>query len=613
MYTLKLYRFLRGSFDKGGIVKKFFMLLIPCIALSMLFHVTVYSNEGVTTSLNLVLLSSGLAILCFAASNLLRGNSRKVQLKWRLHSLYLRTGLSRLSVKSPSIYCYHTEQVVLLDKESRLLIARLLGRKLNIHSHYSYSELQQLLPVNMYKLARKAAIRGSIYLKDQPLSCELQLEKQEPDLFMFSIRELNNHLLNATDEFIKNLLATAKKQDLLVLVEVGHAESELHEFWLNKDPQKQKYHHTKKVLHLPSRLLEEAENDFLLLGNVLSLARDCEDKLITPESHPYFFYDKTELTRHFQCQRFNWHHQPIVGQQSGLYGIELLLRDSKGKLTPADILRIVKLNEAEDVMLEALLRAAHQYVKVLRKAGKTNVRLFLNIELDNLNSLLQLLANIGLEQDFSRHLVFEITEKTDNLNLKYFQPQLLQLKAKGCLIYLDDFLEGNSELSMAEEYLVDGIKLDVGLLSANAHLLPHFNLLMKPIVLERVEFEQQLKICENKELATCNFMIQGYVVSKPKSMTDLNETIIAVEQYFQRSNKPVQPIESVPQKKYLASLTQKELLIMELLSSGKSNTDISLALSIGYSTVSWHLKNIYRKLGVSTRGEAVSLFLKGAY
>ena len=52
-------------------------------------------------------------------------------------------------------------------------------------------------------------------------------------------------------------------------------------------------------------------------------------------------------------------------------------------------------------------------------------------------------------------------------------------------------------------------------------------------------------------------------------------------------------------------LTPKELEIFELLQSGLSNAHISEKTGTSITTTKWHLKNIYSKLGVSSRTEAV--------
>jgi DNA-binding NarL/FixJ family response regulator len=52
-------------------------------------------------------------------------------------------------------------------------------------------------------------------------------------------------------------------------------------------------------------------------------------------------------------------------------------------------------------------------------------------------------------------------------------------------------------------------------------------------------------------------------------------------------------------------LSNRELSILEVLESGASNQEIAKQLFLAEQTVKFHLTNIYRKLGVSTRTEAV--------
>jgi DNA-binding NarL/FixJ family response regulator len=54
-----------------------------------------------------------------------------------------------------------------------------------------------------------------------------------------------------------------------------------------------------------------------------------------------------------------------------------------------------------------------------------------------------------------------------------------------------------------------------------------------------------------------------------------------------------------------AGLSKRELSILEALQSGGSNQEIAKRLFLAEQTVKFHLTNIYRKLGVSTRTEAV--------
>ena len=56
----------------------------------------------------------------------------------------------------------------------------------------------------------------------------------------------------------------------------------------------------------------------------------------------------------------------------------------------------------------------------------------------------------------------------------------------------------------------------------------------------------------------------------------------------------------------LEPLTDQELVVLRLLAAGRSNRDIAEALVITVGTAKWHVHNIYGKLGVASRAEAVA-------
>ncbi|MHA7774941.1 response regulator transcription factor [Roseibium sp. M-1] len=56
------------------------------------------------------------------------------------------------------------------------------------------------------------------------------------------------------------------------------------------------------------------------------------------------------------------------------------------------------------------------------------------------------------------------------------------------------------------------------------------------------------------------------------------------------------------------SLSQKERAILEALSKGLSNRDLSKQLEISTNTVKFHLSNIYDKLSVKTRAQAIAYY-----
>ncbi len=60
-------------------------------------------------------------------------------------------------------------------------------------------------------------------------------------------------------------------------------------------------------------------------------------------------------------------------------------------------------------------------------------------------------------------------------------------------------------------------------------------------------------------------------------------------------------------------LTHRELQILECVVDGKSNKQIAEAVCLSLDTIKSHLKNIYQKLGVSKRSQAVKTAIKEGF
>jgi two-component system nitrate/nitrite response regulator NarP len=60
----------------------------------------------------------------------------------------------------------------------------------------------------------------------------------------------------------------------------------------------------------------------------------------------------------------------------------------------------------------------------------------------------------------------------------------------------------------------------------------------------------------------------------------------------------------------LASLTKRELEILSSLAAGRTNKEIAAEKAVSTNTVKYHVRNLFEKLGVSNRGQAIALYLK---
>lgn len=57
-------------------------------------------------------------------------------------------------------------------------------------------------------------------------------------------------------------------------------------------------------------------------------------------------------------------------------------------------------------------------------------------------------------------------------------------------------------------------------------------------------------------------------------------------------------------------LSEREFQILQLIAEGQMNKEIARSLAISAETVKWHIKNIYAKLKVNSRTQAMSRALE---
>jgi DNA-binding NarL/FixJ family response regulator len=106
---------------------------------------------------------------------------------------------------------------------------------------------------------------------------------------------------------------------------------------------------------------------------------------------------------------------------------------------------------------------------------------------------------------------------------------------------------------------------------------------------------------------------RGYMVYGHFAPDSLTESIRAVAQ-GQYVNVPSLPsdansgVSNTPD-----TLTQREEEILKLIAAGKDNRDIATALKIEEKTVKNHINNIYSKIGVNNRTEAIYYMLNSLF
>ena len=60
----------------------------------------------------------------------------------------------------------------------------------------------------------------------------------------------------------------------------------------------------------------------------------------------------------------------------------------------------------------------------------------------------------------------------------------------------------------------------------------------------------------------------------------------------------------------LSTLTRRELEILSSLAAGRTNKEIAAEKAVSTNTVKYHIRNLFEKLSVSNRGQAIALYLK---
>ena len=108
--------------------------------------------------------------------------------------------------------------------------------------------------------------------------------------------------------------------------------------------------------------------------------------------------------------------------------------------------------------------------------------------------------------------------------------------------------------------------------------------------------------------------VRGAIDAVDRGQRHLGPSVLdALVSPRQDGSSPVgdQPLDQIdPALARAVKLTRRERAVLELLATGRSNREIADALHIGVETVKTHLSNVYVKLGVRRRDQAIAAALR---
>jgi DNA-binding NarL/FixJ family response regulator len=164
------------------------------------------------------------------------------------------------------------------------------------------------------------------------------------------------------------------------------------------------------------------------------------------------------------------------------------------------------------------------------------------------------------------------------------------------MIVVGEAKDGEELLQQAQLIPYDVAIVDVNMPRLNgikaAQQLKQLNPAARVLIMTGYNNESYVQICQDNA-------IDGFLL-KERSPLELVTTIRMLAMGHQ-----VFPKQDKSHSHNLTRLTERERHIIRLVSEGSSNKEIAHQLNITERTVEYHLGNLYGKLEVSTRAEAV--------
>jgi DNA-binding NarL/FixJ family response regulator len=171
----------------------------------------------------------------------------------------------------------------------------------------------------------------------------------------------------------------------------------------------------------------------------------------------------------------------------------------------------------------------------------------------------------------------------------------------GDIEVVGEAVDGKDVLSLVDQLAPDVILLDIGMPDLDG--LRCLSLLRKQHPLLKVVVLSAFADTAHAHAALTQGA-SGYLVLK---RVDPNELAEAVRQVIGGTIRPVLGVREsgAPGRATSQKLTERELEIVAAVARGLSNRSISRDLCVTEQTVKFHLTNVYRKLGVFNRTQAM--------
>lgn len=194
--------------------------------------------------------------------------------------------------------------------------------------------------------------------------------------------------------------------------------------------------------------------------------------------------------------------------------------------------------------------------------------------------------------------------------------------------------EGDSYLRLAEAEMSTAIgRSEEAIKSLKQALSEHENArknlwanrfrlqLVRALIRARKRDEAEAELCKSLEFGKRAGLLRSYLDagfevfkllrelrgSLPEHLAGYAAELLELETVeSQKATETVEPGLTPAGARY--QLSQREDEMLTLLAKGLSNKEMARLLSISLETVKWHLKNLYAKLEVGSRTEAISLF-----